>query len=191
MIDLSLIAACAPAGVSVQTIADIIRVESAGQPFALQFNVPGGKGVAVVLSSAPEARAFLASADMKPGMSVDIGLMQINNRELPRLGLTLDDALDPCKNIWGGATLLQQKYVVALETHNPGQDALSAALSAYNTGSFARGFTNGYVGHYYQSVGARPVRGKRPLSGPIIEQSMDVFHRESPPPPPTVLEDQD
>lgn len=190
MIDLLLIATCAPAGVSAQTIAEIIRVESGGQPYALQFNVPGTKGWQVVLGSAPEARAYLASAAMKPGMSVDIGLMQINSRELPGLGLTLDDALDSCKNIWGGATLLQQKYLAALETHSPGQDALSAALSAYNTGNFARGFTNGYVGHYYPGAVA-PLRVHRKLAEPIIEQSMDVFHRESRSPPTAEEETQD
>jgi type IV secretion system protein VirB1 len=36
-----------------------------------------------------------------------------------------------------------------VQTLGEGQAALQAALSAYNTGDFARGFANGYVARYY------------------------------------------
>ena len=40
-------------------------------------------------------------------------------------------------------------YAEAVHSRGEGQPALKAALSAYNTGDFYRGFANGYVARYY------------------------------------------
>lgn len=58
--------------------------------------------------------------------SIDVGLMQINSKNFKWLGLTMRDALDPCKSIRAGAELL-------------------ASFSRYNTGSPTRGIANGYA----------------------------------------------
>ena len=71
--------------------------------------------------------------------------MQLNSRNLSSLGYTIETALDPCSNIAGGAEILSAFYVEAAAQYGEGQPALLAALSAYNTGDFARGFANGYV----------------------------------------------
>lgn len=79
------------------------------------------------------------------GHAVDLGLMQVNSRNLPVLGLTVGEAFDPCTNIRAGGAILTADYIAAARTRGEGQAALRAALSAYNTGSAVRGFRNGYV----------------------------------------------
>jgi type IV secretion system protein VirB1 len=58
--------------------------------------------------------------------TLDVGLMQINTRNFDWLGLTMADALDPCRSIAAGAQVL-------------------IAYSRYNTGSPTRGIANGYA----------------------------------------------
>jgi type IV secretion system protein VirB1 len=71
--------------------------------------------------------------------------MQINSRNLAALGYTIEDALDPCTNIRGGGAILTANYARAVAHFGEGQQALLAAISAYNTGDWQRGFANGYV----------------------------------------------
>lgn len=139
--------------VSPNTIKEIIRVESSGNPIAL--NVNGMKVQPVLPKTAGEA-AELASEWIKRGFTVDLGLTQINSRNLPHLGLTVEQVLDPCTNIRAGAQILSENYTKAVKIFGLGQKALQAALSAYNTGSFVRGFTNGYVTRYYGAVSNMP-----------------------------------
>lgn len=143
-----LAARCAP-GVAVPTMAAIVRVESGGNPLAL--NVNHVRVRPAMPASAPEAAA-LARQWMSRGFTVDLGLAQINSANLPRLGLTVEQALDPCTNLRVAATILSAGYAEAAKTRGPGQSALQAALSAYNTGDFARGFTNGYVQRFYGPI---------------------------------------
>jgi type IV secretion system protein VirB1 len=125
------------------TLEAVIRVESRGNPLALHVNhLDGPQPVA----SSPAEAAAIARHYIGLGFSVDLGLMQINSRNLLALGDTIEDAFDPCRNITGGAAILTADYARAVEQSGEGQPALLAALSAYNTGDFARGFANGYVG---------------------------------------------
>jgi type IV secretion system protein VirB1 len=131
------------------TLEAVISVESGGNPLALNVNgLQGGQPHA----STPDEAARLARQYIDAGYSVDIGLMQINSRNLSALGYTVEQVLDPCTNIRGGATILTANYVKASQRFAPGQPALQAALSAYNTGTFWRGFENGYVAKYYGSA---------------------------------------
>jgi type IV secretion system protein VirB1 len=75
--------------------------------------------------------------------------MQVNSRNLVALGMTVERVLDPCTNIRSGAAILAADYAEAARRYGEGQAALQAALSAYNTGDFSRGFGNGYVARYY------------------------------------------
>lgn len=140
--------------VSPHTIAAIIRVESGGNRFAIGINGPVKIRIRPqsVKEAASEARHFISK-----GYSVDLGLMQINNRNLHGLGLTIEQAFDPRANIRAGATILARGYRGAIKRFGPGQDALKAALSAYNTGNYERGFKNGYVAKYYRSGGTSGV----------------------------------
>ena len=110
------------------------------------------------------------------GYSVDIGLMQVNSRNLAALGITVEQVLDPCTNIHAAATILTADYAAAARTRGDGQAALQAALSAYNTGDFYRGFANGYVARYY-GPGGVPA-----LTGGVHEAA--AAKRAAPPPPP-------
>lgn len=152
MFGLELIAACAPT-VAPSTIREIIRIESKGNPLALNVN---GTTLSRQPRNAADAAA-LARQYIRAGYTVDLGLMQVNSRNLPRLGYTIEDMFNPCKNIHAGSTILTEAYSRAKLFYPNDQAALRAALSAYNTGSFTLGFANGYVAKY---VGAAsdPVR---------------------------------
>ncbi len=146
MIDAALYA-CA-SEVAPETLQAIIRVESGGNPLALNVNRLRGRPApaATIPQAAATARSYIAL-----GYSVDLGLMQVNSRNLARLGLTVEQVLDPCTNIRAGAAILTPSYKAAARIHGEGQTALLAALSAYNTGTFTRGFSNGYVRRYFKS----------------------------------------
>src|SRR5690242_9398827 len=137
--------ACA-LNVAPATLEAVISVESGGNPLALNVNHLEGPQPH---ASTPDEAAKLARQYIAAGYSVDIGLMQINSWNLAALGDTVEQALDPCTNIRGGAIILTADYVKASQRFTPGQPALQAALSAYNTGTFRRGFENGYVAKYY------------------------------------------
>jgi type IV secretion system protein VirB1 len=126
------------------TLERIIAVESGGNPYALHVNHYDGPQPSKNLDNAEDA-AMLARFYIAAGFSVDIGEMQVNSRNLPALGYTIEDALDPCKNIAAGGIILSSFYESAAQQYGEGQRALQAAISAYNTGSFWRGVENGYM----------------------------------------------
>lgn len=139
---------CAP-NVAVSTMEAIIRVESGGNPLALNVN---GVKVQPVLPKTKEEATRIAREWMAKGKAVDIGLMQISSSNLPALGLTVEQVLEPCANLRAGAAILSEGYARAVKLHGPGQRALQAALSAYNTGSLTKGAK--YVAKYYGQVPA-------------------------------------
>jgi type IV secretion system protein VirB1 len=152
--------ACA-ANIAPATLEAVIQVESRGDPLLLHVN---GLGAAQPRrpSDAKEA-AELAHRYIAQGYSVDLGLMQVNSRNLPALGYTVEQLLDdPCTNIRAGAAVLTADYAAAVRMHGDGQPALQAALSAYNTGDFHRGFANGYVARYYGPGGIPALASKVP-----------------------------
>ena len=126
------------------TTLKIIAAESHGDPLALNVNhlIGPQPHASSVSDAAALARRFIAA-----GYSVDIGIMQINSRNLAALGYTIEDALDPCTNVRGGGAILTADYVKAVSRYGEGQQALLAAISAYNTGDWQRGFANGYGKH--------------------------------------------
>jgi type IV secretion system protein VirB1 len=154
MIPLSL-SACAP-NVAPVTLQAIVEVESGGNPLALNIN-----GIRLQPPPARGAKeaAQVAESYIVRGYSVDIGLMQVNSRNLAALGTTVEQGLDPCTNIRAAATILTADYAEAARTRGNGQIALQAALSAYNTGDFYRGFANGYVARYYGPGGVPALTG--------------------------------
>ena len=152
---------CAPT-VAPQTVAAIVQTESHGRPLAL--NVNGGS------QPSPQANAASAAATAKryiaAGYSVDLGLGQINSRNMRWLGLTWDTVFDPCTNIAALGRVLTQNYSAAITGRDP-QTALRIALSLYNTGSSSRGFRNGYVAKVVGSAGfAEPEKGQEPTLPP-------------------------
>jgi type IV secretion system protein VirB1 len=151
--------ACA-ANIAPTTLEAVIQVESRGDPLLVYVN---GLGAAQPrhAADAKEATA-LARAYIAQGYSVDLGLTQVNSRNLAALGYTVEQLLDDPCTIRAGGTVLTTDYAAAVRTHGDGQPALQAALSAYNTGDFHRGFANGYVARYYGPGGIPALTSKVP-----------------------------
>lgn len=134
---LALAEACAPA-VAPETLLSVVQVESRFNPLAIGVN---GKPRLTVTAATLQEAAAKASALIAAGRSVDLGLAQINSKNLGWLGLSVAAAFDPCRNLAAGARVLQAGY----ESGADAQPALRRALSRYNTGDAQRGFANGYV----------------------------------------------
>lgn len=173
---LALAAACAPA-IPPETLTPLIRVESGFDPLAI--NVNGEPRIKVRARNAGEAVAAARRLIAK-GRSVDLGLGQINSANLRWLGLSVEAAFDPCRNLSAAATVLNDGYRRARGASNP-QGALRIAFSYYNTGHPERGFRNGYVAKVIAAASRSPViaPGPEPLpSSPPPARpapSWDVF----------------
>ena len=153
MIDLlALSQECAPS-IHPQTIVAIARVESQSNPYAIGIN---GR---TWISRRPVNKAEAvetAKALLKLSISIDLGLAQINSANLSRLGLSVEDAFEPCANLRAAEKVLRWCYDPAAQRFGAGQSALQAALSCYNTGGYARGLANGYVQSVYRVAKSAP-----------------------------------
>jgi type IV secretion system protein VirB1 len=138
----ALIQRCAP-NVAPQTISAVMRTESGGNPLAININYKKGR-LARKPSSMFEAIGW-SKWLIERGYNIDMGLMQINSRNMARFGMSVEQIFDPCTNIYVGSLILTENYVKASDKYGKGQNALFASLSAYNTGHFQRGLRNGYV----------------------------------------------
>lgn len=145
---MGLAAQCAP-NVAPATIAAIVQTESRG--FELAIGVNGLARQPAPASSIAQA-AQTARYYVGKGYSVDLGLGQINSRNMKALGLTWDNVFDPCTNIAAAGAVLSGNYRSVRAGLHP-QRALRIALSMYNTGSQSRGFSNGYVGKVVSNAG--------------------------------------
>ncbi len=180
-----LAASCAP-HVAVETLAAVARTESGFDALTLHDNTTGrsyhpatsGDAIALAVELVTVARH-----------SVDLGLMQINGANLPRLGLTLADAFDPCRNLAAADQVLVAGYaapVLGADT----QPAVRQALSRYNTGDPAHGLANGYVGRVQASaelvVPALRIRGDIPAEQPApLGGGAPILAQPLPLPPPS------
>lgn len=179
-----LAAQCAP-HVAASTLLAVSRAESGLDPLAIGVN--GARSRRPRPSTAAEATAA-AKALVAAGRDIDLGLAQINIRNLPRLGLSIEAAFDPCRNLAAAAEVLREGYARGRARHGPGQAALRVALSVYNTGHAERGFANGYVARVVAKAGARlPAAPKAPLAPPPPPPAWDVFRRAASPSPRLVI----
>lgn len=152
------------------TLQAVARVESSFNPLAI--NVNRLQGPQPHTASVEEA-ARIAKSYISRGYSVDLGILQVNSRNLHALGYTVEEMFDPCKNITAGGRILSDDYARAITLYQPGQDALIHALSAYNSGSWIVGMQNGYVAKYVSVP---------QLTAPVIKASA-VSHVRRPPAP--------
>jgi type IV secretion system protein VirB1 len=169
---LALASQCAPS-VAPETVLAIVQTESSGEQFAL--NVNGGKQPARqtnAADAAATARRYVAA-----GYSVDLGLGQINSRNMRWLGLTWETVFDPCTNVAALARVLITNYNAAKPGRDP-QTALRVALSMYNTGSQTRGFRNGYVAKVVGNAGIANTttlyRDEIPAVAIVASESVDL-----------------
>lgn len=139
---LELLLMCAPT-VDPVTMAAVVKQESGGQPWVVNNNT-SKKSVAFAFKAAAVAAALTA---IGRGESVDLGLAQINSKNLPTLGLTVEQVFDPCTNLAAGATILAANYAKA--------GSLDGALSLYNTGRLDSNIGAAYARKVFGQAGVQ------------------------------------
>jgi type IV secretion system protein VirB1 len=85
-----------------------------------------------------------AKALSAQGRNFSVGLAQINVHNLDRLGLSIADGFDGCKNLQAMQTVLRECFERA-SANDGSQASLRRALSCYYSGNFTTGFRHGYV----------------------------------------------
>jgi hypothetical protein len=133
----------------------IVRVESNANPLAIYDNTSKRSFSPHTLREALYTARVLIDA----GHSVDLGLAQVNSANLPRLGMEIRDAFDPCSNLHGAATILEADYDAASTRFSPGPFALRRAIGAYNSGSIFGG--DSYVDRILIAAGLPPQGSQR------------------------------
>lgn len=123
---LALAVQCAPTAPRDKLVA-IAQTESGLHPLALNDNTTHRSYTPDTIQQA----ASFATTLIMQGHNIDLGLMQINSRNLSHVGLTISGAFDACASLKAGAMILEEDY--------------QTAFSLYNTGTATRGFANGYV----------------------------------------------
>lgn len=139
------------------SIAAIVKTESSFRPLALSLNEPRS----TTKHGLPRGRMWLAHqpqneqeavswsrALLNAGFTLSVGLMQVSTEE----GYSVETLLHPCSNLQIGWSIFEKKYRQAVQQFGPGDHAVRAALSLYNSGSITVGFRNGYVKKVLQNA---------------------------------------
>lgn len=127
---------CAP-DVAVGTLSRIASVESSFNPYAI--GVVGAR-----LQRQPKnLEEAVATAKMlkASGYNYSLGLIQVNQANFAKHGLSDETAFDPCNNLRAGGLILQDCFKRAGGRPDP----LGDALSCYYSGNFSTGYRAGYV----------------------------------------------
>lgn len=132
---------CAPS-VAPEIMEKLVRAESGFNHFAIGVN---GAERRSYNPTSKEDAVRIARDLIAQGHSIDMGLGQINSANLDWLGLTVNTVFDSCTNLKASERVLRDGYERARNQGSDPETALHQALSAYNTGTFTRGFSNGYV----------------------------------------------
>ena len=160
-----LLQTCAP-NAAVNTVLAVATTESAYHPYAISVNSPatlakriGRPNQTVQLERQPltldEAVSWMRWL-LRHGVTVSVGLLQVNTDNAARFGITPEQLFDPCTNITVGTQLLADAFVSQRQFDPNDQAALLRALSIYNTGTAQLGFYNGYVAQILKN--SRPGR---------------------------------
>ncbi len=141
---LALAMACAPQ-VDHRTTHALASVESSLNPHAI-----GVVGGALLRQPRHREEALATARSLQAqGWDFSVGLVQINVRNVRRMGLRLEDAFEPCTNLRAMQTLLGDCYARSPAAGSDGpardQQRLRQALSCYYSGNFVTGFRHGYV----------------------------------------------
>jgi type IV secretion system protein VirB1 len=132
-----MISTCAPL-VAPVTIAAVVQRESGGNPLAVHDNSTG-----ISHRPATEAEAItLAKSLIAMGHSVDLGMGQINSRNLSWLKQSVETIFDPCTNLSA-----MQGMLLAAWRQSAGN--LPAALSSYSTGKVGNATGSRYAAAVY------------------------------------------
>ena len=136
------------------TMEAIIKTESKGNYLAIGLNK--GHKLKFQPSSQTQALAWVKYLE-EHGYNFDVGLAQINIKNIHKYGYKATDALDPCINLKLASDILKKNYTKARNQSVTDSEALKKAISAYNTGNYNSGMTNGYVQRVYANANS-PIR---------------------------------
>lgn len=146
MIDTLFIEQCKNPTVPTSIVKMIVQEESSKNPYAVNVNKDGKSFISFIPKTKDEA-IKIAQSYINAGFSVDVGYMQLNSDNFKQLNTTLENALEPCKNIYLSSTIFYNFYKDTSKKDNS-ITRVQKSLSAYNTGSYELGFKNGYVAKY-------------------------------------------
>ena len=150
---------CAPE-IATEAVVPLVVTESGGDDLAININKGPRVRAASLANGAALVRRYMAA-----GYTVDVGLAQVNSANFARLGVTVEQAFDPCTNLRLASSILRAGYGLAIQ-HYTGLDAISATYSLYNTGTLTRGFHNGYVGRVWSAAsGMGTIQTPPPIPG--------------------------
>jgi type IV secretion system protein VirB1 len=148
-------------GVHPRTMAALVSVESAFNPYAI--GVVGGR-LARQPSSKAEAIAT-ARALERNGWNFSVGMGQVNRHNLASQGLDYTTAFNTCANLRAAARILSACFARAAHRPHDQQAALRAALSCYYSGNFTRGFEpEGPRSSYVERVISHASRTPKPAT---------------------------
>lgn len=132
---------CAPL-VTPSTMLALVKTESNGNHLAIGLN--GTYKLKYQANNLTEASLWVNYLESH-GYNFDVGLGQINIKNIKKYGYKPVDMLDPCKNLTVASDILYRNYHIALHKAENKSQALLHAISAYNSGNYNTGFSNGYV----------------------------------------------
>ena len=163
-------------GVQAPIVEAIIQAESSGNPWAVNVNVRDGQAQPLLVPARSREEAVAQATQLhEEGYSFDVGLMQVNSANVARLGVPFDAAFDPCVNLHMGTTVYNEFAAGAVryaEQFDTPRKQMMATLSAYNTGSYWKGFMNGYVYRVLRYLG-EPVQPRNTMIA-AVTASMEV-----------------
>lgn len=149
MLDIAVIIAQCAVNVAPSTMQAIITTESKSNPLAIGINK--GYKLKYQPKSNDQAKAWVNYLE-KNNYNFDVGLAQVNIKNIHKYGYKAVDALDPCINLKMASDILRKNYKNAISGSRNQTEALQKALSAYNTGNYQSGFRNGYVQKIYANA---------------------------------------
>lgn len=138
MLELALVQQCSP-HIDPVVAQAIVKTESSFRPYAIGVN----KGTRISQPKNYSQAVVSARNLINSGGNIDLGLAQINSKNLNWLKLPIEQAFDPCSNLRAMQMVYNHCYERA---GNSGLGTrMQRAFSCYNTGNMKRGFSNGYV----------------------------------------------
>jgi type IV secretion system protein VirB1 len=170
----TLIALCAPL-VHPVTMAALLSVESAADPYAISINYPErlarvGRAVPVLEHQPNSAREAVAWTRwfLSQGYTVSIGIAQINVERLAYLKQRkavrdLTELFDPCTNLRAAQEILLDCWQQD-RAAGGGRGRVARTLSCFNSGDPRTGFKNGYVRRVALAAARTAPPARRPVS---------------------------
>ncbi|GIU48880.1 hypothetical protein TUM4438_31270 [Shewanella sairae] len=171
---LSLLGSC-QSSIEPQTLYKLVQVESAGNPFSINTEVP----IAQQPTTKDEAIEYAKSLT-NLGISYKVGLMQV---PISEQGLTISTAFDSCANIKAGANKFKSclDKATASFPDSSTNEQVQAAASCYHYGNFEDGLKKegnqklSYVERFSENTAQQ--KNEQPQPKPHTKQSeaWDVF----------------